>query len=351
MYKSCYVLNYDYKNELCIYNITVPEEWSLNPTASELMQGARALVVAGLRPNTQRAYTCAQKQFLNFCMHYDRIQIPCDENTILMYISYLSNVKRLKCQSIKVYLSAVRALHVLGGVKYCLEGNPAIKLALKAVERQAPGVNKKLAITYDILIIFHGLLSKDYDHTMMWAAMTLAHFGCLRTAEFVSKNEANFEKASQLLEGDISFCTLNQGERGLCVHIKSSKTDSTGKGLNALIGCTRTHVCAVCAMTDYLGSLGSHQFDRPLFRWYNGMYLTRAAFVKETKRLVKAIGLDSTKYSGHSYRSGGATSGALAGFSAIELKLLGRWSSNAFEGYLRTPPQVLLGFARRMART
>ena len=332
------------------FNIAVPVQL-INPTASDLMQGARALVQAGLRPNTQRAYTSAQKQFLNFCTYYDRNPVPCDENTALMYISYLSNVKCLKSQSIKVYISAVRALHVLGGVKYCLEGNPAIKLALKAVERQAPGVNKKLAITYDILCQFHQLLSKNYDHIMIWAAMTLAHFACLRTAEFVSKNDVVFEKHSQLLEGDVSFCTLNQGERGLKVHLKSSKTDSTGKGLNVLVGCTGTHVCAACAMTDYLGSLGSHQLDRPLFRWHNGMYLTRAAFVKETKRLVQAVGLDSSKYSGHSYRSGGATSGALAGFSALELKLLGRWNSDAYEGYIRTPAQILLGFAKRMVQS
>ena len=104
-----------------------------------------------------------------------------------MHIFYLSSIKNLKCQSIKWYLSAVRTMHIQSGCKYQLEGSPTIKLALKSAERQTPGINKNFAITYDILYQFQAPLSSDYNHTLLWAAMTLAHFDCLITAEFVSK--------------------------------------------------------------------------------------------------------------------------------------------------------------------
>jgi hypothetical protein len=91
---------------------------SVPVSASELMDRAIDLVQAGLRPNTQKTYNSAQKQFLEFCSRYDRVCLPCDENTLLMYIAYLHNVKRLKGQTIKVYISAVRALHIMQACQY-----------------------------------------------------------------------------------------------------------------------------------------------------------------------------------------------------------------------------------------
>ena len=56
--------------------------------------------------------------------------------------------------------------------------------------------------------------------------------------------------------------------------------------------------------------------------------------------MIEAIGLDSKVYSGHSFIIGGATTAAAAGLSALEPKLLERWSSDAYLGYIRTPSNV-----------
>jgi hypothetical protein len=205
-----------------------------------------------------------------------------------------------------------------------------------------------MAITYSILCQFKKLLGNEYDNLMIFAAMTFAHFGCFRTAEFVSSSEFKFDDVSQLCIGDISFCTVKPNELGLKVRLKVSKTDSTGKGMVVMVGCTGTHVCAVCAMVDYLAIAHTREHNKPVFMWNNGRYLTRAAFVKETKRLLILIGLDCSQYSGHSYRIGAATSAALAGVSPYEIQLLGRWSSQAYQGYLRTPNDILMGFSKRM---
>jgi hypothetical protein len=109
-----------------------------------------------------------------------------------------------------------------------LQGSVRIKLALKAVESQTESVRKKLAITYSILCEFKKCLGSNYDQKMIWAAFTLAHFGCLRTAEFVSVSENTFDKTTQLVRGDVSLCSLKYPEMGLSIHLKFSKTDSTG---------------------------------------------------------------------------------------------------------------------------
>ena len=205
-----------------------------------------------------------------------------------------------------------------------------------------------MAITYIILSRILTLIGNGHNDIMLWSAMTLAYFGCMRTAEFVALDEQAFDADSQLCECDISFCRSETGDPGMCIYLKRCKTDPTGRGMAVYIGCTGTFICAVCAMQSYLTLSTVNHREYPLFRWDNGTYLTRAAFVKSTKDFIKAIGLDSGVYSGHSYRIGGATSGSEAGLSPLELKLLGRWNSDAYEGYIRTPVNTLFSFAKRM---
>lgn len=268
-----------------------------------------------------------------------------------MYIPHLFYAKQLSSQTIKVYLSAIRAMHVTEGF-----ANPAdnvrVKLALKAIEgKQNRPVQKKMAITYNILSNFAIFLDNKFDDRMIWSAMTLAHFGCMRTAEFVASTADTFDSQCQLCERDIAFLTSPTGKSGMRVFLKRSKTDPTGKGLAIYIGCTGTSVCAVCAMRNYMVLSKSDHGDDPLFKWENGLYLTRSSFVKRTKDLAERLGLNKNEYSGHSFRVGAATSGAAAGFSPRELKLLGRWSSDAYMGYIRTPVDTLFGFAGRLTQS
>ncbi|KAI0820425.1 hypothetical protein BC628DRAFT_1276145, partial [Trametes gibbosa] len=49
---------------------------------------------------------------------------------------------------------------------------------------------------------------------------------------------------------------------------------------------------------------------------------------------LTALGLDSSKYSGHSFRRGAATSAAAVGYADHEIQLLGRWRSDAYKLYI-----------------
>ena len=63
------------------------------------------------------------------------------------------------------------------------------------------------------------------------------------------------------------------------------------------------------------------------------------------------VGYQSENYSGHSFRSGSATSAAAAGMSDWEIKLLGRWSSSAYQRYIRSPVPLLASFSKRIIQT
>ena len=59
----------------------------------------------------------------------------------------------------------------------------------------------------------------------------------------------------------------------------------------------------------------------------------------------KGCGLDPTKYAGHSFRIGAATSAASKGINDSTIKLLGRWESEAYQIYIRTPRDALARFS------
>ena len=62
--------------------------------------------------------------------------------------------------------------------------------------------------------------------------------------------------------------------------------------------------------------------------------LTYSVFSNNLKVSLDKCGIDSTKYSGHSFRRGGATFAQTCGVPGHYIKLQGDWRSNAYERYL-----------------
>ncbi len=50
---------------------------------------------------------------------------------------------------------------------------------------------------------------------------------------------------------------------------------------------------------------------------------------------LASAGVDSTPYSGHSFRSGAATTAASRGIGDATIKMLGRWNSEAYQLYIK----------------
>ena len=91
--------------------------------------------------------------------------------------------------------------------------------------------------------------------------------------------------------------------------------------------------------------------ESPLFLLENNQALTNQKLVTFVSHLLGLIVVDPTAYAGRSFRIGGATSASLAGLADYEVQMLGRWKSDCYKTYVRSPLNVLLHFPQRIAKT
>ena len=72
--------------------------------------------------------------------------------------------------------------------------------------------------------------------------------------------------------------------------------------------------------------------------------------MSKVRDALVTLGLSAQSYAGHSFRIGAATAAAQAGIEDSVIQSLGRWNSNAFLRYIRTPREHLAAYSRDLAR-
>ena len=305
------------------------------------------LMGAALKSNTKRTYSSAQSRYLTFCERFNLVTMPCTEDTLLLYVGFLFE-EGLTGSSIRVYLSAVRSLHIFAGEHYPTE-LLRVKLALRGAVRRTPQPIRKLPITVNILrsLLYHARFR--FDKILIEAVITLAFFGCFRLGELCVPDSADFDRSIHLCLGDV---TISHGDKTLVVFLKRSKTDTTDAGVSVYVGCSgEATCCAFCSMVAYLEfrrtlSVG-HSSGAPLFVVHGGSPLHKAYLISVLRILLSLSGYNPALYSGHSFRAGAATTAGDSDFRDWELKMLGRWASTAYNIYLRNP-KLTATFARRL---
>ena len=96
--------------------------------------------------------------------------------------------------------------------------------------------------------------------------------------------------------------------------------------------------CPVHLLLEYLSLRGNG--PGPLFLNSDYSPVSRTNFAELLSLSLKACGLDSTRYKGHSFCIGAASFAAERGMSDAQIRALGRWKSNAFLKHIRIPSLV-----------
>lgn len=84
------------------------------------------------------------------------------------------------------------------------------------------------------------------------------------------------------------------------------------------------------------------------FMFADGSYLTRARFATMISDTLQQAGIDHKQYATHSFRIGAATTAKEAGISDVHIKMLGRWKSNAYQLYVKTPRAELAKLSKQV---
>ena len=277
-------------------------------------------------------------------LHPSGSPCPTDEWTLCLFATFLA--RSVQHSSIKVYLSAVRSLHIEEGFPDPLVNCLRLQRVVRGIKRtQGCSQVQRLPITDDILLnIFNSLDLSLPDHCMFWAARTLAYFGFLRSAELTVPNLASFSPALHLGVVDISVYSDSHPDC-LRVRIKASKTDPFRKGCFIHIGKGSFPLCALQAVMAYLVVRGNS--GGPLFLFQDGRPLSRALLTGWLREILARAGVPGN-FSSHSFRIGAATVASRRGIPDHLIQALGRWSSDAYKSYIRTPSETLASLSSRL---
>ena len=256
--------------------------------------------------------------------------------------------------TIKVYLAAVRYLHV--SVKlhdhFSLQLTPRLQQALRGIKKcQAVShpARIRLPITLKIMGKIKEVLLREpqsFTNIMLWAACCIAFFGFMRVGEFTISGPRDYDASIHLSFSDITVDSRDN-PRLLQVTIKQSKTDPFRRGVNIYLGVTDSAICPISGILPYLASRGNKA--GPLFITQDGKGLTRQAFSALLDSVLFKLHLDTKCFNTHSFRIGAATSAAQAHIPDTYIKMLGRWQSDAYQRYIKTPPQVLAMLSKQLA--
>ena len=229
---------------------------------------------------------------------------------------------------------------------------PRLQLALRSIKKsQASNASPRvrLPITLQLLLSIKQVLSSQphsYKNIMPWAACCLAFFGFLRVSEFTTPNLTDYDPSVHLSRQDVSI-NNRENPSVLKINIKQSKTDPFRQGVQIYLGTTNSDVCPIFGILPYLARRGSQ--PGPLFLTENGQGLTRQSFCSALNLVLSQLPVNTSLYKSHSFCIGAATTTAKVKIPDVYIKMLGRWLSDAYQRYIRTPPSELAKFSSLLA--
>ena len=308
---------------------------------------AKEFFAGGLAGRSRTSYSSAQRRYLNFCAVYNLSPLPLSEYCLSLFAAFLA-YEGLQPQSISAYLSALRHLQISAGLDAVDRSQfPRLQYILKGISRSQPSnARARLPITGEVMRVllraWSSGLEKEFEARLLWAAACLAFFGFMRSGEFTVPN---LRATPSITAADVELIPPAAPSM-IRVFLRRAKTDPFGKGVNIFLGHSLNEICPVTALSNYL-TRRPQRGQGPLFIHEDGSPLLKAQFVKKVKKALAHQNIDSSKYSGHSFRIGAATTAAAAGVPDHMIKMMGRWESSAYPPFCTGEARPLRGTSRR----
>ena len=241
--------------------------------------------------NTLRAYKADYKNFASFCIKNGFKPMPSEPKIISLYLTFLS--KSSKFSTLKRRLASISVIHRLSG-HYIDTKHPMITenlLGIKRIKGSYQKAKKPISIN-DLKLIINAIdKDKNEKNKVKNRALILMGFaGGFRRSELVA---IHYE--------DVDFVP-----EGVKIFVKRSKTDQSGEGMTKGIPYfSNPNYCPVISLKSWI--------EKSEIKSGKIFDMSDKNVALTIKKYTAIVGLDSNKYSGHSLRSGFATSTAELG--------------------------------------
>jgi|TARA_B110000971_G_scaffold152785_1_gene155978 site-specific recombinase XerD len=255
--------------------------------------------------NTVRAYKSDFNDFVLFCSKNGFESLPSLPNVVSLYLTHLST-KDAKMSTLKRRLVSIGVMHRLNG-HYLDTKHPSIIENVMGIKRRKGSVQRSkkpilISSLKKLINVIDHQKRKEIKKLRDRSIILIGFSGGFRRNEIVS----------------LDYEDLDFVKEGLKISIRRSKTDQFGEGLvKALPYFDSSQYCPVVSLQKWIevSRIGSG----PLFRRFTkGSNLSKKRLTDQTvalliKEYLKLAGIDCKNYSGHSLRSGFATSAAESG--------------------------------------
>jgi len=255
--------------------------------------------------NTVRAYKSDFNDFGLFCAQNGFQSLPSEPKIVSLYLTHLST-RDIKMSTLKRRLVSIGVIHKLKG-HYLDTKHPIIIENIMGIKRRKGSFQKgkKPLLINNLKLIINVIdeyNEEDIKKLRDRSIILMGFCGGFRRNEIVSIDY-----------DDLDFVT-----EGLKIKLKRSKTDQFGEGsVKGLPYFDNSVYCPVLSLKNWIEI--SNINSGPLFRRFSkGSKLSNNRLTDQTvailiKKYLQLAGIDNRNYSGHSLRSGFATSAAESG--------------------------------------
>ena len=302
------------------------------PQTQELVGILVQLLKVSVAPSSYKLYKRSWtlfKQCLSFLQvtQTTTVSLPLSVSQVALFVSYLHK-HGYSPSSIVSYTSAIGYVHRISNFTDPTSAVLVQKL-LSACLKLKPTVDPRLPITIIILqqiILALNTTVPSFSHRKLLKAMFIvAFFGLMRVGEITMSTDkvVPLELKQLRLSPTQAIITITKFK-----HNKSMRPVDIPLPRQLI-----TLICPVEALQDYLSYRGLK--PGPLFTLSGLSPVPRQFFIKHLRNALSFCGYPLERYKSHSFRIGGASYYADLGFSDAQLRLLGRWGSDAFLVYIR----------------
>ena len=278
--------------------------------------------------NTIRAYKSDFRDFGLFCSKNGLKVLPSEPKIVSLYLTNLAS-KDVKISTIKRRLVSIGVIHKVKGY-YLDTKHPSIVENIMGIKRRKGSIQKgkKPLFINNLKKIINVIDKQNKDEIKILrdrSIILIGFSGGFRRNEIVS---LDYE--------DLEFVT-----EGVKINLRRSKTDQFGDGyVKGLPFFDNNEYCPVISIRKWIKI--SNINSGPLFRRFTkGSILSTDRLTDQTvalliKKYLDLVGIDSKNYSGHSLRSGFATSAAESGAEERSImEMTGHKSTGMVRRYIK----------------